>query len=256
MEKVNMEILDCLCGIGPWGSREPRLPATPEETLALMDHFGIARALVYGNLIRENASREDTNRIAIEAARKSPRFTPAFMVRPATYASDPGINAQFNEMRRFGAKAVMLKAPGGPHLRGYWKWYIGGVLEACVAKRLPVLFHAEDTDPAVVHAICGDFPGLRLIISGVSYTQDEVIYPLLRQHKNMRVCLGHFYIPDEGLRIFLKHFAPDRILFGSGLPHYSPGGLIGHVMYSPIGDDVKGMILGGTLARLLSEVAL
>jgi hypothetical protein len=41
-----MEIIDAYCGIGPWQKRDRLLPWRPEETLGLMDHFGITRALV------------------------------------------------------------------------------------------------------------------------------------------------------------------------------------------------------------------
>jgi hypothetical protein len=40
------------------------------------------------------------------------------------------------------------------------------------------------------------------------------------------------------------------------MPFFSPGSLIGHVMYAPVSDSVKAMILGGNLKRLIKEVLL
>jgi predicted TIM-barrel fold metal-dependent hydrolase len=254
--RQNMEILDCFCGIGPWSTRDGLLPATPEETLALMDHFGVARALVYGNLATQIGWWEDANAVVAAAARRNPRFIPAIVPRPPTYRDSPSIEAQMKAMRRIGAKAVALQLPGRPQLRGLWTWLTGDLLAACCAHRLPVLLNIEEKDWGPVDDLCTAFPELRLILTGVAYTNDDVLYPLLRRHASLRVCLAQSYIPEAGLPVFLRHFGVERILFGSGFPAFSPGGLIGHVMYAPIGRADKARILGGNLMRLIEEVRL
>jgi predicted TIM-barrel fold metal-dependent hydrolase len=107
-----------------------------------------------------------------------------------------------------------------------------------------------------VERLCTDFPGLRLVLLGLSYREDPWLFPLLRRFETLYVCLGHFYIPAHGPMRFLEHFPADRLLFGSGLPFFSPGGLIAHVTYADIPDGDKEKILSGNITRLMSEVQL
>lgn len=251
-----MEILDCFCGIGPWGHRDRLLPYKIEDTLALMDHCGIARALAAGNLALDGGWSDDGNAIAAEAARENNRFVPAFVLIPPTYDHSPSLDLQFEAMRQAGAKAVVLRSQMTPHLRGHWDWHIDGILEGCQARRLPVLFNCEGADLGHIDRMCGSFPELRMILTGLSYTTDDVLYPLMRRHRNLHACIGHMYIPENGIKRFVDHFSAERLLFGSGLPLFSPGALIGYVMYALVSDADKALILGGNLKRLLAEVAL
>ena len=49
---------------------------------------------------------------------------------------------------------------------------------------------------------------------------------------------------------------PTEEVFGSGLPHFSPGGLTTHLTYSTIAREDRDKIVRGNLERLLSEVTL
>ena len=104
--------------------------------------------------------------------------------------------------------------------------------------------------------ICTLFPELRVVLVGTTYGIDRWLYPLLRKHPNIYVCLGHVYIPAWGPMRFVESFGAKRLLFGSGLPTYTPGGLITHVTYADLPDADKEDIFHGNLERLLSEVQL
>ena len=82
------------------------------------------------------------------------------------------------------------------------------------------------------------------------------MYPLLAQCPELRVCLAPRCITPLGIERFVARFGAARLLFGSGLPESSPGGLIGYVMYSDISDDDKAAILAGNVETLLREVEL
>ena len=55
---------------------------------------------------------------------------------------------------------------------------------------------------------------------------------------------------------FARHLPVERLLFGSGLPFFSPGGMITHVTYSGLPESDQQKILAGNLERLISEVRL
>lgn len=253
-----MEIIDCFCGIGPWSTKDKILPYEPEAILKLMDHFTVNRALVYANSIKFLSWTPAANAMLADAACQHPRFIPAFALGVHPHVDTPKLDDYLSAMRRAGAKALWLKIPCTPYrlVRSYAPWLIGEWMEACTEHRIPVLFHAEDEHPDLIDKLCSDFPDLRLILTGVGYASDNFLYPLLRRHPGIRVCLGHMYIPSGNPRRFLQHFPVDRLIFGSGLPEFSPGGLIAHVMYADITDDHKALILGGNLRRLMEEVRL
>jgi len=251
-----MEIIDCCCGLGRWRSPDKLLPHDPEDTLELMDHFGIAQALVYSNFGSWNGALPESNQMLVETVAKSDRFIPAFVLTPLPYRWQAQADDFADQMRQAGAKAVWMWPQSDRHGHGLSLWRVAELLDLCVRHRLPLLLWAEGIEPDAIHAACSEFPDLRVILAGVGYSGDAWLYPLLRRHECLHVSLGHFYIPPGGVETFLAHFPAERMIFGSGLPQFSPGGLIGHVLYAQTDDATKEKILGGNLKRLLSEVQL
>jgi len=252
-----LEIIDAFCGIGPWAGRDRLLPYRPEDILSLMDHFGISKALVYHNSLSSGQGWvPDANRMVAEEAARNPRFIPAFAMSHHPYEGSPTLEGTLEAMRRAGAKVAWLWVPGGRLFSSVQSWMVGEWLSACSQRRLPVLCHIEGLHVNDINMICSEFPELRLIVTGVGYTSDSAFYPLLRRHANLHLCLGHFYIPSGNPDRFLRHFPAERLVFGSGLPHFSPGELIGHVMYANIDEESKEKILSGNLNRMMQEVRL
>lgn len=251
-----MQIIDCFCGLGRWRSRDKLLPYEPQEILKLMDHFGIARALVFSNMGAEHGPLAQSNQVVADAAAQSDRFIPAFILAPPTPAEPRSTEQVTAELRLGGARAAWMWPQTGRQGHGLHQWLVGDLLDLCVQHRLPLFLYIEGIEPDTIHRVCTDFPALRLVVTGIGYAADQWLFPLLRQHENVYVSLGHFYIPASGPRTFIDTFGDERLLFGSGLPHFSPGGVIAHVMYAAIPDGSKEKLLGGNLERLLSEVKL
>lgn len=253
-----MEILDSFCGVGTWATKDRILPSKPEEILQLMDHFGVAQALVYHNMLKFLGWAPEANQQLADLCRAEPRFIPAFTMGLHPHNTGMKVEDYLRTMSVAGAKALWLRIPFTPYrqAQSFQTWLVGDWLQACSEKRIPALYHADGEDPGLFNTICSEFPDLRLILTGLPYVGDSYIYPLLRRHRNLRVCMGHMYIPSGNPQRFISHFGADRLIFGSGLPEFSPGGLITHVQYADIDDADKAKILGGNLAEWLTEVRL
>ncbi len=247
-----MDIIDAYCGIGPWMTRDRLLPWKTEETLHLMDHFGIARALTHSNFSAGGGSVWHGNEHLEEAAAAQPRFTPAFAITPYPHADSPQLSDYLAAMRRARARAVWFAPLAKYPLREMY----GEILDACVAHRLPVLWPRDNTTPADVAEVLRNWPKLRLIMLGCSYMEDTWLFPLLKLYSEFRICVGQFYIPAEAPHRFLREFPAERLVFGSGLPFFSPGGLIAHLAYAKITEAERAAILGGNLGKLMDEVRL
>ena len=248
-----MQIIDCFCGIGPWDRRDRLLPYRPGETLALMDHFGIEQALVHSNMAARRGWAPNANNILAEMVRDEPRFLPAFTLASHPYKGSPGPAEYAAAMREAGAKAAWMWPAQGPQAGGLPSWFVGDYLAMCSERRIPLFLNAEGIGLDELHRACSEFPDLRLVIVGLGYGSDAPLFPLMRRHENVHVCLGQYYIPPGGPMRFLEHWPAERLLFGSGLPHFSPGGLIAHVMYADTDDATREKILSGNIKRLLAE---
>ena len=248
-----MEIVDCFCGIGPWPRREELQPYNAGQTIELMDRFGVDRALVHGNYVRlGGGTAQRSNKLILESIESHDRFEPVLSCSAGPYDRSPTVDDFFGEMRQCGSRALFFcPDPGMAH-----PWLYEDLLKGCEDKRVPVLFHVDLTGPDQINTLLESFPCLRMILLGLGYGSDNWLYPLLRRHENLSVCLGHYYIPPYGPMKFLDHFSAERLIFGSGLPQFSPGGLISHVSYADISDTDKEKIMSGNITRLLSEVRL
>ena len=249
-----MEIFDCFCGLGPWAHRDRLLPYEDSEILALMDHFGIRRALTHSSFTAGGGAPIHGNQLLAESANKMPvRFVPAFTFMPGSHDDSPGVAGVLSAMRTAGAKAVWMTIS---RETGPVGWVYDEQCEACVAHRVPVLIHMDFITPDGLDQLLGRHPAMNCILVGVGYAADWWIYPLLRRHACLHLALGQFYVPADNPQRFLRHFSAERLLFGSALPHFSPGGLITHIMYGAMTDDDREKIMHGNLERLLAEVRL
>ncbi|MFP4026287.1 MAG: amidohydrolase family protein [Candidatus Brocadiia bacterium] len=251
-----MEIFDAFCGVGPWAERDPLLPYRPKEILELMDYFGIDRALVRANIAAGRGRASECNRIVAEVCKAEERFVPAFTLAIHPYDEDPNPTGYARMMAKVGARAAWLTFRTIDQSSHFSSWLLEDLLEMCAGKKIPVFLHADTIGPDALHELCAEFPSLRVVLVGSGYGSDTWLFKLLEAHPNLHVCLGHYYIPSEGPMRFLKHFSCDRLLFGSGLPAFSPGGLIAHVMYADITPTEQEKIFSKNLQRILSEVDL
>ncbi len=251
-----MQIIDASCGVGPWSSRQRLQPWRPEEMLRELDHCGIDRALVYANSAAHSGGwTPDGNRYVLEQAAAEPRFIPAMILAPQSLECGSE-HDQFNLLAANDVRAVWLRPQKSGQAHGIWPWLIGNICEHCSARRLPVFMDVDTLDPNEIHQICAAFPDLRLVLVGNFYSDNFWLFRLLELHQCVHVCLAHFYIAPFGPGDFVRRFGAGRLLFGSGLPHFSPGGMLAHVRYADIGEDEKAMIFGATLERLMQEVAI
>jgi predicted TIM-barrel fold metal-dependent hydrolase len=247
-----MEIFDCYCGVGPWQTRDRILPYTPDDIIALMNHFGMGRALVHSNFTAMGGSAVRGNLLLGEACRAmGDRFVPAFSFPPSPYDDSPGVAGTLKSMREAGAKAVWFVGRSGV---GPARWVYGEMFDACVAHRLPLLLHRDHATPEALSRLLEDFPKLTVVLLGTAYADDWWLYPLLRRHDRLHVSIGNCYVVAGNPERFLRHFPSDRLLFGSGLPFFTPGGIVTHIAYSRIPDPDRAKLFGGNLARLIAEV--
>ena len=245
-----MHIIDAYCGVGPWATRDPLLPDSIEATTAIMDHYGVAEAFVFHNLRWIYESAGSINDRTLELIRTEPRFRPAFMIELHPHATP--VSGYFGAMRAADVRLAWLCPVRFGHTLAPWQ--IGEFAECAVQHQLPIMLAMDGVSASDVHALASAFPRLRLILTGVGYRDDAWLYPLFRQHHELHLCLAPAYVPPLAPERFVNAFGSGRLLFGSGLPFSTPGGLLSMVAHARISGTDKDAIFAGTADRLSKEV--
>ena len=245
-----MEICDAFFGVGAWFRRDRLLPWRTEELVALMDHFGIGSAVAHSNFTAGGGNAWHGNAILAEIVLRTPRLTPAFSYTPFPHRDSPRVDDLLTAMRQANSRMLFLF----PHSAYPIRTVYGELLEACVAHRIPVGLNREHLTPAWIEELLRTWPDLRVLLVGCAYQEEIWVYPLLRRFEHLRLCVGHYFIPPDAPLRFLDEFPARRLVFGSGLPFFSPGGLIAHLMYAPIAQADREAIFSGNILQWMEEV--
>ena len=155
-----------------------------------------------------------------------------------------------DRMAQGGVRAVRLFPQ--MHSFSLSEWCSGELLGALEARRVPVFIDHDQTNWDEVDRICAAHPSLPLVLLRPNYRVHRSLYPLFERHANLHIEIG-IYVAHNAIADCARRFGAERMLFGSALPHYTPGGPIANIMYSEISDAEKALIAGGNLRRLLGE---
>ena len=134
-------------------------------------------------------------------------------------------------------------------------WCSGPLYEVLQARRALLLLDNQKVSPDDLDVILSEFPELRVILCGAPrWGRNRMIYPLLRRHENLFLCLSNTYSAHCGYKDLCRTFGDQRWVFGMGYPVAEAGAAVTGLMYADLSDETKQKIAWGNLERLLSEV--
>jgi len=217
-----------------------------EESVAFLDAHGIdAFCAVSGGHTRDGADYRRGNDFLLEVWGGLPqRMIPFLSVNPNDTRDN--ILAELERMHAAGVRCIKLinryqgRYPGdGPNLMA--------VYEFAAERRMLVFNHAWK--PEVITKISARFPETDFIFGHYDNGLDEVLLARPNVHANIWG-LGNLGWLDRGL----KNVGAEKFMFGSDgfLNPMSVG--IGPVVFAPVSDREKRLVLGVNLARLLGKV--
>jgi hypothetical protein len=131
------------------------------------------------------------------------------------------------------------------------RWCAGELLEYLQANGVITLVVAADLGWPGIPAVLDAFPKLPLVLLETGYRCDRYLFPLLDRYPTL-----HFdsstYLAHRQLESFIEHRGPERVLFGTRLPLYTPASALGVLSSSRINDADRLAVAGGNLRRLIS----
>jgi len=239
-EAADWNLFDVNSRIGPSGVHGELALETP-GLLEEMDRFYIREAVV-SHWTAEEYDAATGNR-ALERD-LHPRLTPA-------WAALPG-EAEMVDLSLRRPAVVRLTPAVNQHNFATAAWCAGPLLEYLQEHSVVTLIARSDIEWPALAALAENFPRLPLVLLDIGYRADRHLFPLLH-----RFPMLHFdsatYLAHRQLEAYVRQYGPDRVLFGSRLPLYTPASSLGVLATARISDSDRRAIAGGNLRRLLTR---
>lgn len=238
-EAASWDLFDANVRVGPSGLHG-ELALGAAALLEEMDRFAIRNALVSHWTAEEYDA--DTGNRALERD-LLPRFTPAWAALPGPEAIDA--------LAARRPLAVRITPGVNQHNFPLASWCAGSLFEYLQAQSVIALILRVDVDWDQLVQLMENFPSLVVLLLDVGYRSDRYLFPLLARFPRL-----HFdsatYLAHRQLEAFVDRYGPDRLLFGSRLPLYTPAAALGVLASARISTEARLAIAGGNLRRLLT----
>ncbi|MCL5005710.1 MAG: amidohydrolase [Acidobacteria bacterium] len=217
------------------------LALEPPELVVEMDRNGIEQALISHFTAVEYDAFEGNTALA-QAVNQ--RLVPCWAALPET-----DFIKQLDERK---PAAVRLYFAPLRHNFSPAPWCSGELCSFLQDGRILTLIAAEDIGWEALANLLENFPGLHVLLLEAGYRADRYLFPLLRKFPNLYFD-SSTYLGHRQLECFVERFGPERIVFGSRLPLYTPGAALAVLATARISDQNKRAIGGGNLRSLLES---
>lgn len=239
-EAAAWDLFDVNMRVGPSGIHGELALDTP-SLIEEMDRFYIRRGVASHWTAEEYDAAAGNEALARDL---HPRLTPAWAALP---------DAGSLERLKTRHPLVVRMTPGvQQHNFSSATWCGGHLFEYLQAKSVVVLISRNDMEWAAIESLAQNFPWLSIVLLDIGYRADRYLFPLLERHPML-----HFdsatYLAHRQLEAYVQRCGPDRILFGSRLPLYTPASSIAVLATARMSDSSRLAIAGGNLRRLLEK---
>jgi predicted TIM-barrel fold metal-dependent hydrolase len=253
-----LNFLDINCGIGSYFNPPRGHDPSPEALLRRMDELGIAEAAVY-HFHAQQYDYFEGNATLIDAISEHPRLSPVPMVGPhyTREAMAPDETVEF--MRSHDARIVKMFFGNQPLVPGPDPFLLEPLLDELARKRAVLLLEYADhltIDFDKLRALLGGWPGLSMVLvfPRTEY-HDRYFYALFERFDNFLIELAGNQFMD-GIETIVERFGPERIVYGSRYPYFTPLQSMLQVIYADVDEDTKRKIAGDNVRALLDRVVL
>ena len=249
-----MEWIDCHCRCArqtpaPQADFDP----TIDHYLGEMARLGIDGALVI-SAWSETISPDKANQQLFDDLADLPQLAPTPEVLPEggeAFLGDPG--AAIDDLVARGAAAGLAL----PQKSGFvlTAWCAGEMLEAMQGRRLPLMLYLDQLSADHLHDLLRDFPDLPVLLQNVPRTgYHRVVLPLLERFTNLYACFEPRHSVHGGFDYLVGRFGAERFFWGTNYPISEGGCAVTGLRYTHLSEADIGLIAGGTIKRLQSEV--
>ncbi|WP_344232828.1 amidohydrolase family protein [Kribbella hippodromi] len=230
--------------------RNPRVDVgsgTVDELLVRMDRVGIRTAVVSHTTARWHDPRAGNARLMTEIAGVE-RLLPSWVVLPDRTGEMPAPDEFVAEALAAGVVAVRAY----PEDHGY---DLAGpdctrLFSAVAAAGLPVLVDLWQTSWGQIETLADAHPTLSIVVGELGYRVLRRAAGVLDRCPNVYLGTAHF-ASHLGLEWLVQEFAPERLVFGTGMPARDPAEAVTRLLWSELADPAVTTIAAGTFTSLI-----
>ncbi len=209
------------------------------ELLKEMDRFGIARALASHFAAEEYDALEGNCALARIA---NARLVPVWAALPD--------RESIQKLAAYKPKAARLSFGVSQHNFSPAPWCSGELFEFLQAHSVLTLVALEQIGWSALAETLENFPRLPLLLLEPGYRADRYLFPLLEKFQNLYFDTST-YLAHRQLEAFVEHLGPERAVFGSRLPLYTPAAALFVLATARISEAAKRAISGENLNQLV-----
>jgi hypothetical protein len=242
-EVAAWNVFDANVRLGHSGTQGELALETP-ELIGVMNRFAIHRAPVSHLAMEEYDAREGNLLLLQEVELHLDRLEPVWGVLP---------EPDFIEWLSANPPAAVRLCPAvTKHNFSCEPWCAGELAECLQHRSILALIALEDIGWEQLLSLLRNFPRLPVLLLETGYRADRWLFPLLRLHSGLYVETST-YVAHRQLENFVDRLGPDRLMFGSCLPFYTPGAALAVLATACIPDESRLKIAGGNLRRLIAQ---
>jgi hypothetical protein len=239
-ETAAWNLFDANARVGPSGIHG-ELALEADALIGEMEHFSIREALV-SHWTGEEYDATEGN-LALERDLR-PQLTPAWAVLPEQQSID------CLAARR--PLAVRLTPGVNQHNYSLARWCSGPLFEYLEEHSVVTLIGRTDIEWDRLVALMENFPRLVVVLLDAGYRADRHLFPLLKRFPNLYFDSAT-YLAHRQLESFVERHGPERLLFGTRLPLYTPSASLGVLASARLAHESRLAIAGGNLRRLFAS---
>lgn len=247
---MQLSFFDCNCMIGKRADRREGEPWSLEKLRADMTTCMISDALVTHAMSRDYdaaAGNQELSRLI----KGSHDLHGCWAILPPSSGELPAPETFLRLMNAEGIAAAI--AYPLTHNYSLSAWSVGPLLSALEDCRIPLLLPFGQCTWQEVERLCGEYPSLPVIITGLNYRQLRFLLPLWEKHRSLFIDLSWLSIHD-GLGYLSERGVLRQVLFGTNYPLYEPGSAVTMVTYANLNADERSMVAGETMLGILNGI--
>lgn len=233
--------------IGPKKYKHPAEQWSLEHLLAELDHCSISGALV--SYTQSVVYDPMFSNLELSAMLKSyPHLFAIWNVMPSFSGEFPDPDTLGKRMQEHNVRAVSIHAKTNA-----WDWRApqsGPLLNWLNKNRILTITSVAELGYDDLGGFLSKYPNLPLLLTGSVWSEQRLLLPLVKQHKNLHISFEKFQI-NYGVEYMFREGFADQMIFASNTPTMSAGAHRTFIDYAQIPKEARDKAAGGNLIRLL-----
>jgi hypothetical protein len=223
-----------------------------ENLLSQMNRLRVSQAIVRHRTALECGPHVG-NSIVLEETQGESSLLPTWMVAPDGLSPDFDPAKLIDDMIASSVRVCWID----PQAEGFslLPWCSGPLYEILQARQIPMLLDYNRVKCDDLDLILSAFEKLTVILlSAPRCGRNRFLYPLLKRHTNLWLCLSHTYSVPDGIEDLCRTFGDQRWVFGMGYPDAEGGSAVAGLSYANVSDQTREAIAHRNIEILLERV--